>query len=197
MQKLLLGRHYSCLKEDYDKLDDLKAQRIDTEGVISRVKELFKGHNDLIYGFNTFLPKGYEINLDEDGAPPKKVVEFEEAVSFVNKIKVIVLSTAAASKFLDYFLNIAVILSSVMMNEALQCPLHSICITTRRFAFLFQSSFFPTRKNNDLVDIEPAHDSIKDFNIRCLPDKRKPFQKEGFGHSSSSDNKIALKSMYN
>jgi len=52
------------------------------------VKELFKGHNNLIYGFNTFLPKGYEITLDDEGPPLKKAVEFEEAISFVNKIKV-------------------------------------------------------------------------------------------------------------
>lgn len=63
--------------------------RTDTAGVIARVKELFKGHNNLICGFNTFLPKGYEITVDEeDENPPKKTVEFEEAISFVNKIKV-------------------------------------------------------------------------------------------------------------
>lgn len=63
--------------------------RTDTVGVIARVKELFKGHNRLIFGFNTFLPKGYEITLDDDEAPPpKKTVEFQEAISFVNKIKV-------------------------------------------------------------------------------------------------------------
>lgn len=58
--------------------------------MIARVKELFKGHNNLIFGFNTFLPKGFEITLDEEEeeAPPKKTVEFEEAISFVNKIKV-------------------------------------------------------------------------------------------------------------
>ena len=67
-------------------------RRIDTVGVIARVKDLFKGHPNLILGFNTFLPKGYEITLtDEEQAPPKKTVEFEEAISFVNKIKVIVL----------------------------------------------------------------------------------------------------------
>ncbi|MBA0789239.1 hypothetical protein Gotri_027343 [Gossypium trilobum] len=68
-------------------MKDFKAQRTDTAGVIARVKELFKGHNNLIYGFNTFLPKGYGITLDEDEAPPKKTVEFDEAISFVNKIK--------------------------------------------------------------------------------------------------------------
>jgi Paired amphipathic helix repeat len=31
--------------------------RVDTAGVILRVKELFKGHRELILGFNTFLPK--------------------------------------------------------------------------------------------------------------------------------------------
>ncbi|KAM7506675.1 hypothetical protein LguiA_017128 [Lonicera macranthoides] len=71
-----------------DVMKDFKAQRIDTAGVIARVKELFKGHNNLIFGFNTFLPKGYEITvIDEEEAPPKRTVEFDEAISFVNKIK--------------------------------------------------------------------------------------------------------------
>ncbi|KAF5479524.1 hypothetical protein F2P56_000335 [Juglans regia] len=79
-------------REKYDMflevMKDFKAQRTDTVGVIARVKELFKGHNNLIFGFNTFLPKGYEITIDEDEAlPPKKTVEFQEAISFVNKIK--------------------------------------------------------------------------------------------------------------
>ncbi|KAL8161565.1 hypothetical protein V2J09_013054 [Rumex salicifolius] len=77
-------------KEKYDEflevMKDFKAQRIDTAGVIARVKELFKGHRDLILGFNTFLPKGYEIVLPEE-PPVKKPVEFEEAINFVNKIK--------------------------------------------------------------------------------------------------------------
>ncbi|XWS63595.1 hypothetical protein CRYUN_Cryun06bG0114100 [Craigia yunnanensis] len=80
-------------REKYDDflevMKDFKAQRIDTTGVIARVKELFKGYRDLILGFNTFLPKGYEITLPlEDEPPPqKKQVEFEEAINFVNKIK--------------------------------------------------------------------------------------------------------------
>lgn len=32
--------------------------RINTPGVIVRVKKLFKGYNKLILGFNTFLPEG-------------------------------------------------------------------------------------------------------------------------------------------
>ncbi|KAJ6313356.1 hypothetical protein OIU77_014790 [Salix suchowensis] len=80
-------------REKYDEflevMKDFKAQRIDTAGVIARVKELFKGHRDLILGFNTFLPKGYEITLplEDEQSPQKKPVEFEEAINFVNKIK--------------------------------------------------------------------------------------------------------------
>lgn len=39
--------------------------RINTEGVIERVKSLFEGHIDLILGFNQFLPPGYEIDIPE------------------------------------------------------------------------------------------------------------------------------------
>ncbi|KAK9050137.1 hypothetical protein SSX86_030893, partial [Deinandra increscens subsp. villosa] len=71
-----------------DVMKDFKAQRVDTTGVIARVKSLFKGHNNLIFGFNTFLPKGYEITvIEDDEPPPKKTVEFDEAIGFVNKIK--------------------------------------------------------------------------------------------------------------
>ncbi|XP_016647559.1 PREDICTED: paired amphipathic helix protein Sin3-like 4 isoform X1 [Prunus mume] len=77
-------------EEFLEVMKDFKAQRIDTAGVIERVKDLFKGHRELILGFNTFLPKGYEITLpleDEQQPPQKKPVEFEEAINFVNKIK--------------------------------------------------------------------------------------------------------------
>ncbi|XP_022845041.1 paired amphipathic helix protein Sin3-like 2 isoform X1 [Olea europaea var. sylvestris] len=78
-------------KEKYDRfldvMKDFKAQRIDTTGVILKVKELFKGHPNLILGFNTFLPKGYEITLTEEEGAPKRTVEFDEAINFVNKIK--------------------------------------------------------------------------------------------------------------
>eukprot|EP01018_Ginkgo_biloba_P002349 Gb_35988 [translate_table: standard] len=80
-------------KEKYDEflevMKDFKAQRIDTAGVIARVKELFKGHRGLILGFNTFLPKGYEITLplEEEPQPKKQPVEFDQAINYVNKIK--------------------------------------------------------------------------------------------------------------
>ena len=36
----------------------LYRNRINTPGVIERVKNLFRGYNKLILGFNTFLPEG-------------------------------------------------------------------------------------------------------------------------------------------
>jgi paired amphipathic helix protein Sin3a len=44
--------------------------RINTPGVIERVKTLFKGYNKLILGFNTFLPEGegYKIELTPEEA---------------------------------------------------------------------------------------------------------------------------------
>jgi paired amphipathic helix protein Sin3a len=46
-----------------DIMKDFKSQTIDTEGVIKRVKILFKGHRSLILGFNQFLPAGYKIEI--------------------------------------------------------------------------------------------------------------------------------------
>ena len=39
---------------------------IDTQQVINRVSTLFHGHPDLIFGFNTFLPPGYKIEVTDD-----------------------------------------------------------------------------------------------------------------------------------
>ncbi|OMO57274.1 Paired amphipathic helix [Corchorus capsularis] len=72
-------------------MKDFKDQRTDTPGVVERVKELLKGHRDLILGFNNFLPRDFEIRLppeDEQQPPQKKPMEFDEAICFVNKIKI-------------------------------------------------------------------------------------------------------------
>ncbi|XP_031783367.1 paired amphipathic helix protein Sin3a isoform X2 [Nasonia vitripennis] len=46
-----------------DIMKEFKSQTIDTPGVITRVSHLFKGHPELIVGFNTFLPPGYKIEV--------------------------------------------------------------------------------------------------------------------------------------
>ncbi|XP_024382732.1 paired amphipathic helix protein Sin3-like 4 isoform X2 [Physcomitrium patens] len=75
-------------KPKYDEflevMKDFKAQKVDTAGVISRVKQLFKGHPQLIMGFNAFLPRGYEITQPEEEKP---AVEFDQAINYVSKIK--------------------------------------------------------------------------------------------------------------
>ena len=48
--------------EFLDIMKEFKSQSTDTPGVIRRVTHLFQGHPDLIIGFNTFLPTGYEIS---------------------------------------------------------------------------------------------------------------------------------------
>ncbi|PAN31812.1 hypothetical protein PAHAL_5G444600 [Panicum hallii] len=70
-------------EEFLEVMRDFKSERIDTNGVIIRVKTLFNGYPELILGFNAFLPKGYAIKLQEE----KKPVDFVEAINFVNKIK--------------------------------------------------------------------------------------------------------------
>ncbi|CAN6340946.1 unnamed protein product [Urochloa humidicola] len=71
-------------EEFLEVMRDFKSSKIDTAGVILRVKNLFHGHPDLILGFNAFLPKGYEIKHED---LDKKPVDFAKAISFVNRIK--------------------------------------------------------------------------------------------------------------
>eukprot|EP00798_Chlamydomonas_sp_ICE-L_P000490 gene490-1896_t len=140
---------FSANKDVYDNfleiMKEFKAQRIDTTGVIQHVKQLFKGHRELVLGFNTFLPKpgktpaslqqpsktpaslqqpcktpaslqqpsktpaslqqpsktpaslqqlGYEIELarisddEEEEVVEKQPVEFDQAINYVNTIKI-------------------------------------------------------------------------------------------------------------
>jgi len=67
-----------------DIMKDFKSQAINTEGVIDRVKTLFKGNRNLILGFNQFLPPGYKIELPIEKKP---TIEFNHAVQYVAKIK--------------------------------------------------------------------------------------------------------------
>ncbi|KAG7468308.1 hypothetical protein MATL_G00141500 [Megalops atlanticus] len=59
--KLQFGSQPQVYNDFLDIMKEFKSQSIDTPGVISRVSQLFKGHPDLIMGFNTFLPPGYKI----------------------------------------------------------------------------------------------------------------------------------------
>lgn len=53
--------------------DETNILSIDTPGVIERVSTLFKGHPNLIQGFNTFLPPGYRIECSLDPSDPNPI----------------------------------------------------------------------------------------------------------------------------
>lgn len=63
--KLEFGEKPRIYNEFLEIMKNFKAQAIDTPGVIERVSNLFRGYNNLILGFNTFLPEGYKIELQD------------------------------------------------------------------------------------------------------------------------------------
>ncbi|KAG2312961.1 hypothetical protein Bca52824_024518 [Brassica carinata] len=69
-------------------LKDLRLARVRStyNDVISKVSRLFKGHKDLLLGFNKFLPRGYKITPPKDQTQRRKP-EFRDAVEFLNKVK--------------------------------------------------------------------------------------------------------------
>ncbi|XP_045786935.1 paired amphipathic helix protein Sin3-like 2 [Trifolium pratense] len=76
-------------REKYDEfikiMKDFKAFEINTIGVRSRVNELFKGHKDLILGFNNFLPNGYKMG---DGVDARQNLTMNDALGFLKAVKV-------------------------------------------------------------------------------------------------------------
>lgn len=61
-------------------MKDFKSQIIDTQGVIRKVGDLFVDHPDLIIGFNTFLPAGYEVQVINGNT--LKIIEPNGATEF-------------------------------------------------------------------------------------------------------------------
>ena len=61
--KYKFGNQPQVYNDFLDIMKEFKSQSIDTPGVIARVSCLFKGHPELIVGFNTFLPPGYKIEV--------------------------------------------------------------------------------------------------------------------------------------
>jgi len=59
-------------------MKNFKSQEVDTPGVIARVSKLFRGYNNLILGFNKFLPDGYKISLQDLQAADAQYAEEQE-----------------------------------------------------------------------------------------------------------------------
>uniref|UniRef100_A0A667WT44 Paired amphipathic helix protein Sin3b n=1 Tax=Myripristis murdjan TaxID=586833 RepID=A0A667WT44_9TELE len=104
--KIRFGNDPGIYNKFLDIMKEFKSQSIDTPGVINRVSQLFHGHPDLVLGFNAFLPPGYRIEIPKNGmvflqspfstqvrSSPHSPVEFDSAISYVNKIK---------NRFLDH-----------------------------------------------------------------------------------------------
>jgi histone deacetylase complex regulatory component SIN3 len=76
-------------------MKEFKDQTISTDGVINRVKLLFKGHPDLLQGFNLFLPPAYRIKVEAESPPNNAVAKIEDqkaqqfaaAYKYVTKVK--------------------------------------------------------------------------------------------------------------
>ncbi|WCJ21742.1 Paired amphipathic helix protein Sin3-like 4 [Euphorbia peplus] len=179
--------------EFLDVMKDFKAQRIDTPGVKERVKVLFKGHPDLILGFNTFLPTGYKITLPLEDLQQKKHVEFGDAIDFVNKVKIRFRGDHNVYKsFLDIL--------SLYRNEN-----KSIGEVYAEVAFLFHqhrdlidefARFLPlhSARNSSVCDVDkkerttvdpcdPYHPLlIRAEKEQCRPDEKKDIEKRQVQH---------------
>ena len=73
-----------------DIMKEFKSQSIDTPGVISRVSNLFRGHTDLIEGFNTFLPPGYKIEVQANNSvhfrePNSNITTLVQPINLINQ----------------------------------------------------------------------------------------------------------------
>ena len=75
--KFKFGNQPQVYNDFLDIMKEFKSQSIDTPGVIARVSCLFKGHPELIVGFNTFLPPGYKIEVQRnDAVSIRKIYRF-------------------------------------------------------------------------------------------------------------------------
>ncbi|CAG5127146.1 unnamed protein product [Candidula unifasciata] len=93
--KLHFGNQPQVYNDFLDIMKDFKSQIIDTPGVVNRVSNMFRGHPDLIVGFNTFLPPGYKmevhcgsINVHQPGQQVMSITALAllQAVSTVNRV---------------------------------------------------------------------------------------------------------------
>jgi paired amphipathic helix protein Sin3a len=93
--KFKFGNQPQVYNDFLDIMKEFKSQSIDTPGVIARVSSLFRGHPELIVGFNTFLPPGYKIEVHSN-----------DSVSFVaSKLSLKTLESLSKQKRVEYVNN--------------------------------------------------------------------------------------------
>ena len=69
----------------YLELSLVSSYRIDIVGVIEKAKYLFKGHPSLLLGLNPFLPKCYEIILNDED---EETYLMQQVFNFMKKTEV-------------------------------------------------------------------------------------------------------------
>ena len=106
--KFQFERQPEVYNQFLDIMKEFKSQTIDTPGVISRVSNLFRGHTDLIEGFNTFLPPGYKIEVQANDsvhytAPNSTLSTLVQPLSNtnVNSVKTLPLNNSVSQKIND------------------------------------------------------------------------------------------------
>ncbi|KAJ3048832.1 Transcriptional regulatory protein sin3 [Rhizophlyctis rosea] len=72
-QPEVYNRFLDIMKDFKSQSIAITSNQIDTPGVIDRVSSLFRGHPNLIMGFNTFLPPGYKIEPTNNPNDPVRV----------------------------------------------------------------------------------------------------------------------------
>ncbi|XP_065883832.1 paired amphipathic helix protein Sin3a-like isoform X2 [Dysidea avara] len=99
--KLQVGNQPQVYNDFLDIMEEFKCQSLDTPGVISRVSNLFRGHPDLIVGFNTFLPPGFKIEVNEGDlnllGPPQHTHALQQIVLQHKNANVAAASNALSS----------------------------------------------------------------------------------------------------
>ncbi|KAL3720208.1 hypothetical protein ACJRO7_005094 [Eucalyptus globulus] len=68
-------------------MKDFKTGRINRARVVAIARELFKGHDGLVYSFNVFLPDECQIAALYEPPAEDQPVTYEEAVRLIDKIK--------------------------------------------------------------------------------------------------------------
>ncbi|CAJ2651227.1 paired amphipathic helix protein Sin3-like 3 [Trifolium pratense] len=71
---------------------DYREKRIYFDDLMTKVKELFKGHDDLIIGFNIFAPSDYQIQVsqEEEQQPQNRIVDEYQMTTPLEEAKAIV-----------------------------------------------------------------------------------------------------------
>jgi hypothetical protein len=120
--KYKFGNQPQVYNDFLDIMKEFKSQSIDTPGVIARVSSLFRGHPELIVGFNTFLPPGYKIEVHSN-----------DSVRFYGHIN---LSLKDANSIINFFICLNLKLNPLFSTNRLLLACPEPCLG-QQFKLLF------------------------------------------------------------